>query len=61
MQEALSIAANSGHIKRLFLTSRLVPVLLKAPRRKTRCCPFPPSRVMVCRAHLHLEAGFHPE
>lgn len=58
MQEALSIAVNSGHIKRLFLTSRLIPVLLRAPCRKTCHCPSSPSGVMVCHAHLHLEAGF---
>lgn len=31
MQEALSIAANSGHITRLSLTSLLIPAPLKAP------------------------------
>lgn len=30
MQEALCIAANSGHITRLSLTSVLIPALLKA-------------------------------
>lgn len=61
MQEALSIAANSGHIKWLFLTSQLIPILLRAPCCKTHRCPSSLAALMVCCLHLHLEAGFHPE